>query len=369
MRIPVLFPLLLATTASGALADAPRVVWEDEMATLAPPQAERRNAATIAYDQGVCAWRRALGERIAADADPNVAWAGAVIAVLATCRDENVPSRLPPRPTTGVGRLMWHTYCAQSRRCGGTLEQWRAAEPDNLFVLGLSARASSVGPDFDTGDGDESCGAGESQFSRATRYDDYYEEVRALTAGIVARYGFTPPPAPADFDARTSETFYARSADFLSPEYLFRGPLEEVRDDSSVSTAERLRFADLLIAVKGSPYAVQHGAQLGALAATGLAERDRYCRLALRGVASDRAVDAMVDDQAAPAAVREFHRLLRDGNALDAIETVAASLPVEQRPKAVDPAHVAACVVHGPGFDVESDLPVERPQSLSMERM
>lgn len=346
MRMSTLVLLSLAATAA----------FSTQADTSLPILAIERNPAIIEYDLEVCAWRRALGERIAADPDPNIAWAGLLIAAQASCREDGAQPEPPPLPTTGAGRLMRHLYCAQTRRCAGTLQQWRAVEPDNLFVLGLSARARTDGEDPDTDSNDESCSSDASEFSRATRYADYYEETRALTATIVERYGFTPPTLPPGVDSQTSQTFYARSADFVGPEFVFRSALEEIRDDRSLSAAERLKFAELLIAVKGAPYAAQYGAQVGALAATGLAERDRYCRLALLGRASDAAVDAMALDRAPPSTVREFHRLLRNGNAIDAIEAVTTSLPVALRPKAVDPAHVAACVVHGPGFSVEDDL-------------
>ncbi|HJU39445.1 MAG TPA: hypothetical protein VJ724_07705 [Tahibacter sp.] len=338
--------VLAATPTTGAHADTvmPRFALD----------LPERNAATIAYDKAVCAWRRALGERLMADASNEVAWAGAVVATLATCRVESVPVSLPDPPTTPVGRLMQHLYCATTRRCAGVLERWRAAEPDNLFVLGQSYSASTAGEDYGSGEPDAACN--DDANARIARYDDYYAATRTLVATIVERYGFTPPPAPVDFDASASITGEARSGDFIGAEYLFREAPEAIRDDRFPSDAQRLERAVLLAAVKGSPYAAQYGAQLGVALATDFVERNRYCRLALRGVASDAAIDAMVADRTDSAVAQEFHRLLRDGNAVDAIDAVAASLSTELRPKPVDPARIAACVIHVPGFDVENDF-------------
>lgn len=357
MRILTILPLLAATTA--AQADPPRAVWVEEPMTFVLPP-DSRNAATIDYDAAVCAWRRALGACVAANADPDVAWAGALIAAQESCRDEHEPLARLPEPRTGAGRLMRHLYCARTQLCEGTLVQWRAAEPGNLFVLGRSVGARVSGTDSDHGDDGQTCGADVGEFSGATRYDDHYAATRALAASIVERYGFVPPPAPTGFDAQTSETFYARSVDFFHPHFVFREALEEIRDDRTSSDAERLRLAGILIATKNTPYAARYGAQLGVFAATDLADRDRYCRLALRGIASDEAVDAMVLDFTGSLAAREFHRLLRDGNGIDAIEAVAASLPAALRPKPVDPAQVAVCVVHGRGFDVEDYIDDQR---------
>ncbi|MDC8013456.1 hypothetical protein [Tahibacter soli] len=357
MRISIIALLLAATPV--AQADPPREIWVEEPIPYELPP-DRRNAATVEYDAAVCAWRRALGARVAADADPDIAWAGAVIAAQETCRDEHAPPARLPEPATGAGRLMWHEYCARTQRCEGTLVRWRAAEPGNLFVLGLSAEARTSGTDSDDGDDEQTCGREVGEFSGATRYDDHYAPTRALAASVVERYGFVPPTAPADFDAQTSETFYARSADFFQPDTVLRGALEEIRDDYATSDVERLRLAQMLIAVKNSPYAAQYGAQLGAKAATDAADRDRYCRLALRGIAVDEAIDAMVLDGTGSLAAREFHRLLRDGNGVDAIEAVAASLPLALRPKPVDPVHVAVCVLHGPGFEVEDYVAEQR---------
>lgn len=299
-----------------------------------------RNDASVEYDRLRGEWLRSLADRIGADPDPDIAWAGLVITTQAHGAVGDYTGALPPMPRTGAGRLMRYKFCS-SKRCPEALSQWLAAEPDNLFVL-LAARSD-----------------GAVDLTRAARYDDYYLDTHALLAAVAARYDLTPPHKPEDYDSGLPVTLIGDEPISSLPSLIgYWLSLRALTQDLPPDRAVRARFAALLVAATGTPQAASFGARLGALAATGPVERERYCRLTLRAAAAEAAIEQlMIDDDGVPAA-REFREALRTRNGIDAVDAIVAHLPPQLRPAPVDAARMARCAA-GDDRDVATEISLD----------
>ncbi|HJU39444.1 MAG TPA: hypothetical protein VJ724_07700, partial [Tahibacter sp.] len=289
-----------------------------------------------------CAWQRELGERIATDPDPDVAWAGAALAVREGCESTAPVAFAPPPPTNAGGRLMHYVYCERSDTCGDALAQWRAAEPDNLYLMVLA---------LDAGDD-----VAPSEFARATRYADGWLDVRRIVATAAAHYDLAPPPRPAEYERRSLWLLTVDTPnDLLFDMQLSRGLFDALVDRDLADRALRRKLADILLAAEGTPFAGESGAQLGLDAATDAEDRRRYCTASRRAEASVAALWELTVEAPNSPAARQFADLLRDRNALDAIDAMAASLPLRVRPLAIDQKAIDDCVGDVPDEDDAQD--------------
>ncbi|MDC8013458.1 hypothetical protein [Tahibacter soli] len=284
-----------------------------------------RNDASVEYDRLRGEWLRSLADRIGADPDPDIAWAGLAITTQAHGAVGDYTGALPPMPRTGAGRLMRYKFCS-IKRCPEALSQWLAAEPDNLFVL-LRARSD-----------------GAVDLARAARYDDYYLDTHALLAAVAARYDLTPPHKPEDYDSGLPVTIVDDEPISLVPLMIaYSLSLRALVQNRTLDRTVRARLAALLVAATGTPEAAVFGAHLGALAATDPVERERYCRLVLRASAADATIAQLsIENDGVPAA-REFRKALRTRNGIDAVDAIVAHLPPQLRPAPVDAARMARC--------------------------
>ena len=287
------------------------------------------------YERARDEWVRTLTDQLAADADPDIAWAGIALGVrLRKSGDtHNDTPALPPPPTSGVGRLLHFEYCDETDRCPNALAQWIAAEPDNLAVLALANEMHDERePPID--------------FTRATRYDDYSLALQTLGAKIATRYDLTPPPKPHDYRSRVF--FELASADRIETQIAltslgFSDPLGKLVDDTTLDARLRLKFADLLIDAKGSPFAAGYGADLGVATAIDPAQRQRYCRVAERADAISAVIEPLLGNETFMRAVMVA---LRTRNNVDAYAAVTASTPLPENARVAPPdeAAIATCV-------------------------
>ena len=321
--LPSVLLLIGSAAACGDAAKAP-------LGATPPP------AAWTEYERAHDEWLRALTAKLATDADVDIAWAGMALgARLGKSDDHNVDRSppLPPLPTSGVGQLLYFEYCETAKDCPDVLARWIAAEPDNLAVLALAHENHDERlPPVD--------------FTRATRYDDYSLALQTLGAKIAARYDLTPPPKPHDY--RYRGFFVFAGIDRFETQIAltsmgFTDPLGSLVSDAELDPHLRLKFADLLIGAKGSPFAAGYGAELGVAAAVDPAQRERYCRVAERVEAISAELDQLLNNEAF---MRAVMIALRTRNNVDAYAAVAAAIPLPENARAAPPdeAAIAACV-------------------------
>ncbi|MDC8013457.1 hypothetical protein [Tahibacter soli] len=307
-----------------------------------------RNAASIEYDRQYCAWQRALGERIATDPDPDVAWAGAALAVRDNCEATEPPALVPSPPTTAGGRLMQLHYCQRSGTCDDALARWRKAEPDNLYVLALAIENDEPVSDAD--------------FDRTTHYADGWRDVRRIVATVLARYDVAPPRKPSDYlPGPMWRTIDEKPADLVFPMQAMRRTLDALDNREPFAPALHAQFARILLAARDTPFAAEYGARHGIDdAVTDPVERRRYCTADARANENAQLLWELTIEKPDSPAAQRFADLLRDGNALDAIDAFAASLPLAQRPAPVNENDIDACVDEVDGEEDEDDVePIE----------
>lgn len=112
-----------------------------------------------------------------------------------------------------------------------------------------------------------------------------------------------------------------------------------------LAPALRAQFAQILLAARDTPFAAEYGARHGIDdAVTDPVERRRYCTADARATENAEMLWELTMENPDSPAARRFADLLRDSNALDAIDTVAANLPPAQRPAPVNQNDIDACV-------------------------
>lgn len=322
--------LMLATCATAFDAQACKV-----------PTNYQRPEAFREYDRQHRQWIRSVAERLTVDRDPQIAWTGVM---LVSSMNDALPdaASLPPLPTTGVGRFMQYLACDEGKRCPEALARWVEAEPDNVFVVALA-----IADDNRDESDDELTDSLRDKLAHATRYDDYYLEIRSLADAIAARTDLTPPPTPPGYKPPPCSSLYDTSfstllavtgSDTDAAEALLYGP----RFDPAL----RLKLADLLIAAPRGLNAIGIGAELGESIASSPIDRERYCRIQARGQAITDLAEWLLTDPEANrhGHLRRFHQALATRNMLDAIDAIAPLLPPNHRPAPIDPAQIAACV-------------------------
>ena len=300
-----------------------------------PENAPPRTAESVEYDRAREAWLRTVTDKLMADTDVDVAWAGAALRVrlLGSDDDDGDAPVLPPLPSSGVGRLLRAEYCEAVNRCPDAIAEWATSEPDNLAVLALANEHRDAG-------------LAPLDVAQATHYDDYSLTLHALAAKVAARYrnDLTPPEKPRHYQHRGCVVIANDDRieqQIAMTSFAFDEPLETLADDATLDPRLRLSLAELLIGAKGTPIAARHGATLGVAAADDPTDRERYCRLAERADAASDLDEAVLEDEAL---MRALAVALRTRNGIDAYAAIEAQLPDNQRAAPPDEAAIAACV-------------------------